>query len=314
MPYSVSRNEKIKKWLVVDQTKRQFYEDNRSPAIDAKLRHAVYRREAFAYQACEGIIAFNRWASSSIVADYGAPADKVFVVVPGANFDPSAYDIWHQSEAAAAFIRRLESPFLRVVFCGNDSYGKGLDRLIDGVSWAKARGFRGRLTIYGSLPEAVTRQYSSRTNIEFAGFINKEKEPLRFIRLLADNDVGCLVSRKEAGGGVVCEFAALGLPTIITRVGGIPDTAIAAASIALPGAVTPEVIGETLLELESDRCLRERLQRAAWEAHETALWSASIAKIRRFWPYPPDEFPPPSPTPQAKGIVHGIQGLCENSA
>jgi glycosyltransferase involved in cell wall biosynthesis len=183
-------------------------------------------------------------------------------------------------------------------------YGKGLDRLIEGVSWAKARGFRGRLTIYGRLPEAVTHRYSSRDNIEFAGFINKEKEPLRFIRLLADNDVGCLLSRKDAAPIVVREFVALGLPTIVTLVGGIPDQAIAAASIMLPQAVTPAGIGETLLQLENDHRLRERLQHAAWEAHETALWSASISKIRSFWPYQSDQVPYKRPSlsaPHAEG-------------
>jgi len=286
MPLSVSRNRKITKWLFIDQTSRQSLEDNCSSAVDARLRNMLYSRETGAYQMCEGIIAHSRWAASSVVADYEISRDKVYVVVPGANLDPAAYDVWHRNEAASAFIRRLQSPVLRVVFCGHDDfYRKGLDRLIEGVSWAKANGFRGRLSIYGRFPEAVTRSYSTMNNIEFAGSINKEKEPIRFMQLLADNDVACLVSRKEAGGTVLREFAALGLPTIVTRVGGIPDHAIESASIMLPQAVTPEGIGETLLKLESDHCLRERLQRAAWDAHETALWPASISKFRTFWPY-----------------------------
>ena len=113
MPFSVSRNDKIKKWMFIDQTLRQYYEDNRPPAIDAELRAAVYRRETLSYHACEGIIAHSRWAAAGVVGDYGIPADKVYVVVPGANLDPAAYDLWRQSEAVSAFARRLESPTLR---------------------------------------------------------------------------------------------------------------------------------------------------------------------------------------------------------
>ena len=285
MPLMVSMNERIRKWAFIDQTGKQYYEG--SCPMGAKLQRELFDRETVAYQSCEGIIAHSQWAATSVAEDYGIPKDKIHVVIPGAHLDPVAYQTWRQNSAAAAFTRRLESSALRLVFCGNDDLsGKGLDRLIEGISVAKGRGFRGRLRIVGRFQAALMRRYPNLDGIEFAGFVNKEKEPLRFIELLADNDLGILLSRKEAASTVVREFAAVGLPTVVTEVGGMPEQTIAGASIVLRRDVTPERVSETLLQLEADRTLRERLTWAAWEARDTALWSASTSKIRAFWPYP----------------------------
>ncbi len=286
MPFVVSTNKRIKKWAFIDQTGRQSIEYNCVSSMDSKLRRRLYERETVAYQHCEGIIAHSQWAANSVATDYGIPETKIHIVKPGAHLDGVVYEAWCQYEAASVFARRLESSALRVVFCGNDDLrGKGLDRLIEGVSLAKARGFRGRLRIYGRFSEAVTRRYSRRDIVEFAGFVNKESEPFRFINSLADNDVGILLSRKEAAPVAVREFGAVGLPTVVTQVGGMPEQTIPGASIVLREAVTPQEVSDTLLQLETDHTMREQLSCAAWAARETALWSASTARILKFWPY-----------------------------
>jgi len=64
-------------------------------AIPARAFAARVARQRDAYQRARACCATTHWAASSIVSDYGVPADKVHVVGVGRNFEPRGEAIGH---------------------------------------------------------------------------------------------------------------------------------------------------------------------------------------------------------------------------
>ena len=60
----------------------------------------------------------------------------------------------------------------------------------------------------GHLPASQRRQ----TGLEFVGFIDKAREPRRFVEFLSGCDVGCLFSEQEPLGISTLEFLRVGVP------------------------------------------------------------------------------------------------------
>ena len=150
MPFVVSTNKRIRKWAFIDQTGRQSIEDNCVSSMDSKLRRRLYDRETVAYQLARA----SSHTASGLRTAWQRITEfrktKIHIVKPGAHLDGVVYETWCRIAKPPQYLHAASRVPLLVVFCGNDDLrGKGLDRLIEGVSLAKARGFRGRLRMYG---------------------------------------------------------------------------------------------------------------------------------------------------------------------
>jgi glycosyltransferase involved in cell wall biosynthesis len=97
-------------------------------------------------------------------------------------------------------------------------------------------------------------------------------------------DVGCLLSRAEAGGMVLREYHALGLVVMGTTVGGAPEHMFPDVGRAFAPAALPADIAAWLVDLVRRPSELARLRERAWACRERATWDVSVRRWQAFWP------------------------------
>jgi len=280
-PPSIVRNTTIEKWFYIDMTLRQLLREY-GVAIDRRTANEAILREEEGYRNATGVLVHSHWAARSVIEEYGVSADRVHVAVPGANFDRDAYREWDESLAATQEDACRKA--LRLVFVGKYSHRKGLDRLFAAVHIARARGASIVLRIIGLDKKDSPMQWRNEPGIEWHGFLDKRREARRFLHAVAENDLGCLLSRAEAGGIALREFHALGLPVIGPAVGGSPEHMFSDASVQIAPETSDNAIAEILLHLCNDRSVLARMREHAWNRRHEALWDATVARIVKIVP------------------------------
>jgi len=280
-PPSVVANPDVTRWFFIDLSLTQLFDYYRIRGdIGRRMAADAVARERTGYARARGVIAMSRFTAAHLKDVYGVAADRVHVVVPGANLDPSAYARWEGSEAKRREAGDRAADILRLVMVSTQWERKGLDRLLRALALARAQGLRASLKIIGNqradLPAALTDQ----PDITWLGRINKNTDADRFLREVADADVGCIFSRYEAGGSVLREYHALGLAAFATDAGGMPDFMFDDASVTVPPEAPDDELAARLLELGRDRDLLARLRAAAWRRRHEACWSATVEKLR----------------------------------
>ena len=92
-------------------------------------------------------------------------------------------------------------------------------------------GYDIRLHIIGKCPPEI----SKRDGVTHFGLIDKRVDIDRFIEIIRNVDVGCMLSRAETAGIALLEFLRMGVPVMTTDVGGIPDIVdLGAGQLFLP--------------------------------------------------------------------------------
>jgi glycosyltransferase involved in cell wall biosynthesis len=158
----------------------------------------------------------SEWAARTAIELYGVDSSKVHVVPFGANLGAET--------DRDMVIRRIEhrpTDECRMVFLGVDWYRKGGDLALATVRELNRAGLKTKLAVVGCNPPANEPLPDFVENI---GFINKADaggtEALQHI--LESSHFLILPARAECFGVVFCEAASLGVPSLATRVGGIP--------------------------------------------------------------------------------------------
>ena len=280
-PPSVVRDDSVRKWFFIDMTLRQLFACY-GASLDSRTAAEAIAHETEGFRRAEAIIAHSAWAAKSVVEDYGIAAGRVHVAVPGANLDRVAYDAWDQKQQMPGPIAPGRP--IRLVFVGQYWERKGLDRLLRAIRMARHRGAAIQLRVIGLAPADVPTAYRQEAGAEWSGFINKRTEAARFLRTVASADPGCLLSRAEAGGIVLREFHALGLPVIGPNVGGSPDHMLPGASILVAPDAPDEAISDILVRLSKDRSALDQMRERAWQSRHEALWDATCRRILELWP------------------------------
>jgi glycosyltransferase involved in cell wall biosynthesis len=180
---------------------RRFYRHG-----DAQERGAL-RRAAFATYPSD-------WAARSALARYGADAAKVAMIPWGANL-PRPVDRGAVMTAIAS--RNLDRCHL--VFLGSDWRRKGGEIFVATVQELNRIGVPTRATVIGCVPAGLPREAFT-----VHPYLDKRRaDHFRiFAAALFDAHFLLLPSRAEAYGQALCEAAAYGVPSIGSRVGGIP--------------------------------------------------------------------------------------------
>jgi len=280
-PPSVVSNPLIEKWFFLDQTLRQALDHyGLGDHIGQRIAAQALSREREGYERAAGIIVHSRWAAESVTRDSGVDPGKVHVVLPGANLDPVEYSRWQATRTSGP----QEGDHLRLVFVGKDWQRKGLDRLLRGLARARAASSRATLRVIGCPRESLPADLAAVDGVEWYGFIDKRSEPARFLDAVAECDVGCLLSRAEAGGIAIREYHALGLAVAGTAAGGSPEHALPEASVMVPVEADDEAVAATIISIERDREALARMRRAAWENRYSVTWDATAQNILAFWP------------------------------
>lgn len=263
------------KWFFVDQTLSQAFS---SYGLKVGKRMAVdaIQRERDQYHRASGVIAQSSWAARDIVSNYGVPEDRVRVSIPGANLDREAFAAWDGCRRSEP--RSPDGP-LRLVFVGKDWQRKGLDRLLRATAIARREGAPIEVVVIGVDSKTLPSEYAIADDVIWAGFIDKRRELNRFLDLIAACDVGCLLSRAEAGGISLREFAMVGLPTLAPDVGGAPEYVLEGASSLVGPSASDETIAAIIVDLARNRQELARRRRLAFERRQEASWNLTIAEI-----------------------------------
>ena len=274
-PPSIVGDESILKAFYIDGTLKQLFEYNRHPSGWRVKREAIERERA-GYHAAQAIVTMSRFAADSVIGDYGIHPEKVHVVVPGANFDAEAYERWY---AAADPNPPTDRP-LRLLFVGKYWKRKGLDRLLRGLVLARARGLDATLRVIGCDSTDLPRTLRGVKGVDWCGYISRNSEAERLFNLMAQCDVGCLLSRQEFSAIALREYLALGLVVAGPDTGGCRDLMVEGGSISIPPAASDEDVADALMRLR-DPTAFERMRQVAWEHRRSATWETSVAQLER---------------------------------
>ena len=279
-PRSIVDDSTIRCWFYIDQTLRQLFEYyGVGASIGAAIRQSALDREAAGYRASAGVIAHSHWAAQSVIDDYGIDPAKVHVVVPGANLDPEIYTAWAAERAAAD--RPVWDNTLRLVFVGRDPQRKGLDRLIRGLLLAEAQGVRCTLSVVGATPDMLPQELRRARSVRWLGLIDKGRQARQFFDVVANHDVGCLLSRAEAGGIGLREYHALGLAVIGPRTGGAPDHMLREAAIMVEPQASDRVVADAIARLWRDPRRVERMRALSWARRAEFSWQHAATQLGR---------------------------------
>jgi glycosyltransferase involved in cell wall biosynthesis len=284
-PPAVVADPAVERWHYVDGTLRLLFDHYREP-VDPRWVRRILAREGEGYRSAAGVMTMSRYAADSVVRDYGVDPAKVHVVVPGANvthdafeaFEAEAAATWRDPETGRGRGRPTDDP-PRLVFVGRGAVRKGLDRLSRGLAVARGRGSRATLRVIGMTADDVEPGLREVGGVEWLGLVSRRTDTMRFCRLVAECDVGCLLSRTEMAGISLREFLAFGLAVVGPLAGGSPDQMTPDTSVGLTPGATDEEVATVIGSLDADRDAWDRRRAAAWAARREALWAPSLRRM-----------------------------------
>lgn len=167
-----------------------------------------------------------------LLAEGLIPAEKIGVIGQGslAGVDLDRFDAnkWSPRERCAIRGELGISPTARVfIFIGRIARDKGITELLDAFARLIDAGYDADLVLVGPLDEECggagflsAMELRAHRRVHYIGYHTVPE------RYLAISDVLCLPSYREGFGTVVIEAAAMGLPTIGTRINGLIDAVV----------------------------------------------------------------------------------------
>jgi glycosyltransferase involved in cell wall biosynthesis len=290
-PPSLLNDRSVRRWSYIDGTMRQLI-DHYGERLDPGWAADLIAREREGYHSAEGVIGFAGFAARSVVADYGVDPARVHFVVPGANITRDEFDkvmaaattgpgAWRDPQTGRRRVAAAADEPLRLVFVGRTVVRKGLDRLIRAIALGRRQGLRATLRVIGLAAADAPPELRDVPGVEWVGLVSRRTDPDRLFRLIAECDVGCLLSRAEFSAMSLREYLALGLAVLGTSAGGCSDLMLPAASWSVAPEDPDERVAEILLSAERDPDQFERRRQAAWAAREGALWADSVSRLGR---------------------------------
>jgi glycosyltransferase involved in cell wall biosynthesis len=284
-PPSLVEQRRVRKVYYIDMTLRQLFEEyQQRGTVGSAIAKEALAREKEGYQAAELVVCHSHWAARSVIQDYGIDVARVKSVVPGANLDRDAYRAWDQKTPPRQTNSADPNAPLRLIFIGKYWHRKGLDRLCDALQLVQQQKVPFHLQVLGCRQEDLPLPLRHTPHVEWLGFIDKRRETERFLQLVANADVGCLLSRAEAGGMALREYHALGLVVMGPAVGGAPEHLFADAGKAFGPDDPPAAIAEWLVKLRQNPEDWKRLRERAWQRRHEALWDHTVQQWHAFWP------------------------------
>lgn len=275
---SIVKDQRIRKLYYIDMTLLQLFDFYKiRDTIGAAIVRESLDREKQGYLAAERVVCHSQWAAQSVINDYGIDPAKVHAIVPGANIDRSTYLEW--AKTAQQPQRQADQP-LKLVFVGKYWDRKGLDRLLEAIKVVHGSSRRIELIVIGCQRNDLPVELRDVPGVQWIDFIDKRRELQRFLHILTSADIGCLLSKAEAGGMVLREYHALGLIVLGTAVGGSPEHMFGEAGHIVKPDASPSEIAGWLVDLIDRPEELQRLRHQAWQLREKATWDATVSQLR----------------------------------
>jgi glycosyltransferase involved in cell wall biosynthesis len=225
------------------------------------------------YAACRRIVTMSKRSAANLVRCYGVPYDKIRVIPPGANIPEELLERFERGRSPHG---EWTGKSLAIGFVGFNPQRKGLLTIADAVRLARHGGYDVRLHVIGNCPAEIAQQ----DGVTYFGRIDKGHDSRRFVEILGNIDIGCLLSRAELAGIAYMEFLRLGVPIIATDVGGAPDIIELGAGMLVSPEIRADELAQQLASAldEPDRLteLRER----AWQRRHNASWRRVVGQLR----------------------------------
>jgi len=202
----------------------------------------------------DAVVAVTQPLAHAIAELLDARADHLMTI-------PNGID--HAFWSAHPSVKKPASPL--VVTVGQLRHVKGHDLLIAAWPAVLASVSNARLQIIGDGParkelERLAADLEVAPTVEFAG----QLRPADVRDALHRATAFCLPSRSEAMPLALLEAMAAGVPSVATRVGGVPQVLQARSGLVVEPD-NPEALAAAIIRLLQDRSLADRLGRAAQE-------------------------------------------------
>jgi glycosyltransferase involved in cell wall biosynthesis len=234
------------------------------------------RMEQEALSKCSLAIYASEWAAQTAIEHYQVDAGKVKVVPFGANLSGERTE-----QDIHALIRSKEKGACQLLFIGVDWLRKGGAIALKTAQILNAQGLETELHIVGCQPPAAAPGY-----VKLHGYVSKNSEEgMRLLeRLFSQAHFLILPSRAEAYGVVFAEASSYGVPSLATRVGGIPTVVQEGRNGKLfaleEGA---ESYAEAIQSLWSDKEAYRALARRSFQEYAQRLnWATAGEKVREY--------------------------------
>jgi len=193
------------------------------------------------------LLPWSHAVKESLIKDYGIPEDRMTVLPPGIDLR-----LWTMTEEDWAH-RLRKAPPLKILHAGWDFRRKGGDLLDDLACSPEFRDVEFHF---------VTTSYAGprRTNIIIHPNLRQNSPEL--IALYRDSDVFVLPTRADTYSLVCLEAMAMGLPVIISNVGGIGDIVVDGETGFLIPLGDPQILRDRLRDLAASADLRVGMGKA----------------------------------------------------
>jgi glycosyltransferase involved in cell wall biosynthesis len=229
-----------------------------APELDVRERETLH--------AAAAVVATSAWTARRLVEHHGLPAERVHVVVPGADPAPLAPGT---------------DGVTGLLCVGSLTATKGQDLLVEALGEVAHLGWS--CTVVGPLlrdPAYVTSVREAITahgldgRVELTGPRTGDALAAAF----AAADLLVMPSRAESFGMVAVEALARGIPVLATALDGIREAVGRTSSGAVPGLLVPhEHLADGLRRWLCDDDLRDRLRATARERRPTVpTWDSTV--------------------------------------
>jgi glycosyltransferase involved in cell wall biosynthesis len=265
----------IAPYFYIDATLDEYFGDYRAfdtANIDEAAMRQALADERAGYAVCRKLVVMSKRTASCLGRQYDVPREKIHIVPPGANIAERLVEKFDQSRER---YRRPDGKSLTVGFIGLYPERKGLPAIAEAVRLLRRAGYDVHLHVIGKCPPAIAQQ----EGVTHFGLIDKGVDMDRFIEIVRNVDIGCMLSRAELAGIAYLEFLRMGVPVVATDVGGAPEI----VELGAGDLVAPEISAAQLAQhfagmMDAPGRLAD-LHETAWRRRHNASWRRAVREL-----------------------------------
>jgi glycosyltransferase involved in cell wall biosynthesis len=240
------------------------------------LRDALANERA-ALARCRLAVYLSDWAAQGALRHYGLEPAKVRVVPGGANLDSGLGPAEVDAVVASRSADRCE-----LLLIAQRWEDKGGDLAVEVARALNRSGLPTTLTVVGARPAG---DRALPPFVHATGMLRKSvpQELARLQTLLRQAHFLILPTRAEAFGFVFCEASAHAVPSLATRVGGVPTAVVDGRNGKLfPLEAGADAYCAYIEDTLHDAARYRELARSSFQEYATRLnWDAAAAAMRR---------------------------------
>jgi glycosyltransferase involved in cell wall biosynthesis len=224
----------------------EAYNHKEGSKLAETLKLKLHRRT---YNAAKKLVTWSRWAKTSLVVDYGIPADRIEVIPPGTDLN-----LWKLNpEDTGDRYNTGEDKKVKILFVGGDFTRKGGELLLQAYRELVKNGYPLELHL-------VTKaELSSEPAIGLYLHRGITANSPQMQRLYRQADIFALPTQGDCLPVAIGEALAAALPVISTRVGAIDEAVLEGENGLLIQPGDAEALAKALKTLVENSELRLKM-------------------------------------------------------